>query len=445
MAIKCNIHINGPQGEVYRPGSVLSGLVKYTLTNDMRLERISMSVKGKSRVSWTRGAGKQRRTHRGYDELIIDNGDILRPGADVLRSGTYQATFRFELPRNAPPTYGDRHCTTEYYIKITFSRSGFLTSAKKFKRMIIIGNAITPTLPLEPADYWLEKKVTEFFTNNSSRIHLKVNLSKSCLKPGEVMDVEFEVDNDTKHVIPSIVTRLMEKRIYRSNMGHEKVTVKKIKIGCCDTGSVKRRSRGQFALKFCTPAKAFTVQNCRVFSREYYLRVVVKLPMPHRDGVMDIPVQIGDLPETNLALGPYAEEVPHDEPPPSYWELKRRTNLTNDLREGRPSTATTEDNVNAVRLMIETDKRVIFPILHKHLPVKKHCIRWTPYTFTEAQKLRTVTWWRKMMQSCVSSEPSVITGSGGVYRKDLDYVTPTRSAADRSCSPQTPRVFRIKY
>ncbi|GBP82186.1 hypothetical protein EVAR_62709_1 [Eumeta japonica] len=35
-----------------------------------------------------------------------------------------------------------------------------------------------------------------------------------------------------------------------------------------------------------------------------------------------------------------------------------RTNLTDDLHDGRPSTATTED-VSAVRLMIETGKRVI--------------------------------------------------------------------------------------
>ncbi|GBP50366.1 hypothetical protein EVAR_32611_1 [Eumeta japonica] len=38
----------------------------------------------------------------------------------------------------------------------------------------------------------------------------------------------------------------------------------------------------------------------------------------------------------------------------------RRTNLTDDLRDGRPSTATTEDDIRAVRLMIETDKRVTY-------------------------------------------------------------------------------------
>ncbi|GBP74905.1 hypothetical protein EVAR_36090_1 [Eumeta japonica] len=36
------------------------------------------------------------------------------------------------------------------------------------------------------------------------------------------------------------------------------------------------------------------------------------------------------------------------------------TKLTDDLREGRSSAATTEDDISAVRLMIEPDKKVTF-------------------------------------------------------------------------------------
>ncbi|GBP27602.1 Putative uncharacterized protein FLJ37770 [Eumeta japonica] len=98
----------------------------------------------------------------------------------------------------------------------------------------------------------------------------------------------------------------------------------------------------------------------------------------------------------------------HDEAPSlatvynRFNEFKRgRTDLTDDLREGRLSTATTEDNISAVRLMIETFKRVIWrqirisldigisrvhKILHDHLAVRKLCIRWISHNLTEAQK-----------------------------------------------------------
>ncbi|GBP34551.1 hypothetical protein EVAR_85271_1 [Eumeta japonica] len=45
-----------------------------------------------------------------------------------------------------------------------------------------------------------------------------------------------------------------------------------------------------------------------------------------------------------------------------YNSFKRgRTILIDDLREGRPSMATTEDNINAVRLMKKIDKKVTYP------------------------------------------------------------------------------------
>ncbi|GBP14628.1 Putative uncharacterized protein FLJ37770 [Eumeta japonica] len=73
-------------------------------------------------------------------------------------------------------------------------------------------------------------------------------------------------------------------------------------------------------------------------------------------------------------------------------EFKRgRINLTNDLREGHPSAATTEDNTSAVRLMIETDNKVTdhqvwtslgigisqeHKIVHEHSVVRKLCVHW---------------------------------------------------------------------
>ncbi|XP_052753346.1 histone-lysine N-methyltransferase SETMAR-like [Galleria mellonella] len=97
---------------------------------------------------------------------------------------------------------------------------------------------------------------------------------------------------------------------------------------------------------------------------------------------------------------------------PLFNEFKRgNTNLTDDVHEGRPSTATTEDNISVVRHMIETDKRVTYQqiraslgigmsqvhkILHEHLAVRKLCARWIPHNLTEAQKLRRVDWCNEM-------------------------------------------------
>ncbi|GBP76864.1 hypothetical protein EVAR_87251_1 [Eumeta japonica] len=87
--------------------------------------------------------------------------------------------------------------------------------------------------------------------------------------------------------------------------------------------------------------------------------------------------------------------------------------VSDDLREGRPSKATTEDNISVVRPMIEIDKRVTYQqiwtslgidmnqvhkILHKYLTARKLCTRWIPHNLIEAQKLGHVNWWREMKQ-----------------------------------------------
>ncbi|GBP48281.1 hypothetical protein EVAR_43001_1 [Eumeta japonica] len=51
-------------------------------------------------------------------------------------------------------------------------------------------------------------------------------------------------------------------------------------------------------------------------------------------------------------------------------EFKRgHTNLPDDLREARSSTTMTEDNINAMRLMIETDKKVTFQQIRPSLGI----------------------------------------------------------------------------
>ncbi|GBP47860.1 hypothetical protein EVAR_43552_1 [Eumeta japonica] len=51
-------------------------------------------------------------------------------------------------------------------------------------------------------------------------------------------------------------------------------------------------------------------------------------------------------------------------------EFKRgRTNLIDELCKGRPSMGTTEDDISAVRLMIETDKRVTYQHIRTSLGI----------------------------------------------------------------------------
>ena len=77
------------------------------------------------------------------------------------------------------------------------------------------------------------------------------------------------------------------------------------------------------------------------------------------------------------------------------------TFLSDEFREGRPSTSVVATNVDAVREMIERDRHItyreiqaflgidmkaIHTILHDHLSIRKLCSCWIPHNFTKAQK-----------------------------------------------------------
>ncbi|GBP44777.1 hypothetical protein EVAR_86592_1 [Eumeta japonica] len=89
----------------------------------------------------------------------------------------------------------------------------------------------------------------------------------------------------------------------------------------------------------------------------------------------------------------------------------------------RAEAATTEDNINAVQLMIETDRRGTYhqirtslgigmsrvhKILHEHVVVRKLCTRSIPDNLTEVQKLHRVDWYREMMQRFIDGDSNSV-------------------------------------
>ena len=97
-----------------------------------------------------------------------------------------------------------------------------------------------------------------------------------------------------------------------------------------------------------------------------------------------------------------------------YAEFQRgRCSLSDEPREGRPKTAVTQENVDAVRNMIMEDRHVTYreiqasldisgtsvqKILHEELGVKKLVSRWIPHLLTEEQKAARVKWCQNTLQ-----------------------------------------------
>ncbi len=100
-----------------------------------------------------------------------------------------------------------------------------------------------------------------------------------------------------------------------------------------------------------------------------------------------------------------------------YWwfgEFKRgKSNLKDDPRPGRPLTAVTEENVDAVERLIDQEPRITYQsieeilgigsaaiktILKDRLGVSKRCARWVPHRLTNDQKRARVVWCQLMLR-----------------------------------------------
>lgn len=97
-----------------------------------------------------------------------------------------------------------------------------------------------------------------------------------------------------------------------------------------------------------------------------------------------------------------------------YREFQRgRTSLDDEFRGGRPTTAVTPENIDAIREMIAENSRItyndirasigigmtqIHKILHEHLGVAKRCARWIPHNLKEEEKQERVNWCLKMIK-----------------------------------------------
>lgn len=97
-----------------------------------------------------------------------------------------------------------------------------------------------------------------------------------------------------------------------------------------------------------------------------------------------------------------------------YSEFRRgRSFLTTVPSSGRPKTAVTQENIDAVRQLIQEDRHVTYEqiraslsigmtaiqiILHDELGVRKLVSRWVPHRLTEEQKSARVNWCRSALQ-----------------------------------------------
>ncbi|GBP60108.1 Arrestin domain-containing protein 2 [Eumeta japonica] len=327
MGVLCQIHLAKPAGGVYKPGSAVNGVVKYTITEDTHYKDITVCLRGEGYCSWSEGTGDSKSTFYGYEEYVNVANSLLENKTEdgvLVEAGVYDRPFRFEIPRNAPPSYNDYDCTIVYFVKLTFEKKGLFKFAKIFRTEIPVANFVTATLPREPMVYGAHKTLISL--SGKSHVNMKAIVKKSTLQPGETAELDIEVANESGTKISAIETQLVQEVTYMSDCGNTYSHFVPVKRANHDTEPVKERHTANLNSRIRIPEGHSSIQNSKVLMREYKLRVKAKLPFPYTNLILDIPVEIGDFElkqdDDDMESKPrYNLELLCHDAPPSYWKV----------------------------------------------------------------------------------------------------------------------------
>lgn len=318
MGIFSEITMAKPSDGTFHSGELVSGLIKYAVDEPTSLEKITISLKGIGYIQAVERSRQKNRQDRYYNnsEVYLDIDEVIQSEKIVLPVGSYEKEFAFRLPQNIPSTFKFHYrdynvqikSRIKYYVRIKFVKTGMFSFAKHFRKEIPVVSSITPRLSTEPILIGEQKKLTQPFSCRKSIVHIKANVIDSIIPIGGTVRFQYEVINDTNININSVISRLVE--IHTFALSRSVITYEDIEGTDAKTGTLKPGESKSFDIQFAVPSYLVSLEHSKIISRRYQVVVTARMPLPHRDVNLIIPIQIGDA--------VVREDI--TDPPPSYWE-----------------------------------------------------------------------------------------------------------------------------
>ncbi|XP_014369366.2 arrestin domain-containing protein 17-like [Papilio machaon] len=325
MGIFCEINLHKSHNGVFVAGGKVHGVIRYALDVETTFTEIYVSLKGKGilRIKEKHNDKSKEFTHCSSEDYLDLKNVVTESDMNVIPTGSYDIPFNFELPENIPPTF--RHsssniqyaisCNIQYHIRIKFKRPGFLKFAKMYKKEIEVESGITPRLPLDPIIYGKQKKLSQLFSRKSNTITMKAGVAKSVVAPGDKLELEYEVKNDSNTTVKAVETKIVE--VLKFTTKAKTVNVSRdVPHAECKTGSVACGESQAMRLLLDVPADIRSLDFSGIVARDYFVQMTVELPFPHFNCVLLMPLQVGQVEQVGQGGRGCAAT-----PPPSYWEV----------------------------------------------------------------------------------------------------------------------------
>ncbi|KAJ8730544.1 hypothetical protein PYW08_001957 [Mythimna loreyi] len=293
MGIECEIFIERANRGIFRPRQPVVGKVKYFISKPTMFRTIDISFLGKATCQWsTPGPDKIPREYYNEEEYVNDSRNLFKAqhGQEVFLSGTFEYPFEFLLPDNIPSsTKYYKGGIIEYKVIVLFVKAKSIRTIKEYNRSIPVYGYVCPC-SREPLIFSLQKTLSSLTA--ISNIDIKGEIEKTFLTPGDKIKLKLTINNNTD-VLITINTKLIENYIYVS----EDETTNVVSMPLENTQSSITIVEKSFSVITCivpTLPTLYSIQNSKILSREYKVRVTAKLPNPKDNVDVEVPVVIGE-------------------------------------------------------------------------------------------------------------------------------------------------------
>ncbi|XP_062399226.1 arrestin domain-containing protein 3-like [Sardina pilchardus] len=215
----------------FTSGDMVSGEMRLELSKDVKIQHISMTLKGKAKVRWTTrsGSGKRRRTrvHTAKVEFFKLESNVVQGQNDdeiVLKTGIHVYPFRCQIPHGDFPTsFVGLYGRIQYAVIFGIHRSWHM--AKKFESEFKFVNPVDCNNPalLVPISADNSKTVCCLWCA-SGPITMNVRLERKGFVPGEILRISAEFGNgSSRRVVPKAV--LVQKQTYTAGSSRKLVPI----------------------------------------------------------------------------------------------------------------------------------------------------------------------------------------------------------------------------
>uniref|UniRef100_A0A2H1VGC6 SFRICE_003343 n=1 Tax=Spodoptera frugiperda TaxID=7108 RepID=A0A2H1VGC6_SPOFR len=286
MGVLCQILLDRPEDGVFKAGGLVTGTLKYFIDKPTQYRSITMCFLGKGQCEWTEtDSNKNTVYYRNEENYFNQTVNVLGNRDDFILGG-FEYPFQFVLPIDIPPSFNNDTCTIEYKITVTFVKANS-TLKKDFDVEIPVSSYVNPC-SLEPMIFALKKNLSFRIKN---KIHVKGEIIKTCVSPGDNIQMILTVNNGSD-VEVFIKTELIKRLTYVSSCNNKEFHEESVK----NTSTITAVAANGVANLVCvvpTYHNLCSIQHTKVMIGEYKIRLTAKVPFPHINAVLDIPVAIG--------------------------------------------------------------------------------------------------------------------------------------------------------